>query len=253
MVLSAEVMGRIRPKMDEKMENDMQTPMIDYRNLTLRNLSSVQFRHIKLLFFWPVFGLLFGFVERFYRVDFYYPMHCRLDDWIPFCEWFFIPYMFWFVFLAGMHLYTLFYDVDAFRRMMKYIIITYSAAMLTYLLFPTCQELRPIAFERDNLLTQWIAAFYQFDTNTNVCPSIHVIGSLAVMDAGLWTRRIRSMWWKSAFVIVALLICLSTVFMKQHSVIDLLAALPICAVAHWICYKRNPLTTHKPGCPINKL
>lgn len=216
----------------------MKAPSIDYRKLRFNNISSNEYKHLKLLLFWPVFGLLFLFVERFYQVDYYHPMYCGLDDIIPFCEWFLIPYMFWFVYLVGMHLYTLLYDVDAFRRMMKYIIITYSAAIIIYFFFPTCQELRPIAFDRDNILTRFIAGFYNFDTNTNVCPSIHVIGSLAVMEAALWSKEIASKKWKTAFIVVALLICVSTVFMKQHSILDLLAALPICIAAHFICFKK---------------
>lgn len=217
----------------------MQKPIVDYRKLRISNISSDEYKHLKLLLFWPLFGLLFLFVERFYRVDYYYPMYCSFDDLIPFCELFLIPYLFWFVYLIGMHVYTLLYDVDTFRRMIKYIMITYSAAILIYFIFPTCQELRPIEFERDNILTRFIVAFYQFDTNTNVCPSIHVIGSLAVMEAALWSKQINSKGWKIAFVITAFLICISTVFMKQHSVIDLLAALPICVLAHFICYKNK--------------
>ncbi len=217
----------------------MQKPIVDYRKLRINNISSDEYKHLKLLLFWPVFGLLFMFVERFYQVEYYHPVYCSLDDMIPFCEWFLIPYLFWFVYLIGMHIYTLLYDVDTFRRMMKYIIITYSAAILIYFIFPTCQELRPITFERDNILTRFIAGFYQFDTNTNVCPSIHVIGSLAVMEAAVWSKKINSKGWKATFVIIAMLICVSTVFMKQHSVIDLLAALPICAAAHFICYKKE--------------
>lgn len=211
-------------------------PVVDYRKLRISNINSDEFRHLKLLLFWPLFGLLFLFVERFYRVDYYYPMYCSFDDLIPFCEWFLVPYLFWFVYLIGMHLYTLFYDIDSFKRMMKYIIFTYSAAMLIYFVFPTCQELRPIQFERDNILTNFIAEFYKFDTNTNVCPSIHVIGSFAVMEAALWSHTIKSKGWKITFVIAAILICISTVFMKQHSVIDLLAALPICLVAHFLYF-----------------
>ena len=217
----------------------MQKPIVDYRKLRINTISSDEYKHLKLLLFWPVFGLLFMFVERFYQVEYYHPVYCSLDDMIPFCEWFLIPYLFWFVYLVGMHAYTLLFDVDAFRRMMKYIIITYSVAIIIYLIFPTCQELRPIAFERDNILIRFISGFYQFDTNTNVCPSIHVIGSFAVMEAALWSKTIKSKGWKATFVIIAMLICVSTVFMKQHSVIDLLAALPICAAAHFICYKKE--------------
>lgn len=217
----------------------MQKPIVNYRKLRPNTISSAEFKHLKLLLFWPVFGLLFMFVERFYRVDYYYPMYCRFDDLIPFCEWFLIPYLFWFVYLIGMHLYTLLYDIDTFNRMMKYIIITYSAAMVIYFIFPTCQQLRPIEFERDNILTRFVASFYQFDTNTNVCPSIHVMGSLAVMEAALYSKAIKSKGVKTAFVIAAVLICLSTVFMKQHSVLDVIAALPICLAAHFLCYRHS--------------
>lgn len=214
--------------------------VVDYRKLHIRNLNSEEFRHVKLLLFWPFFGLLFLFVERFYPVESYYEMHCALDDKIPFCEWFLIPYLFWFVYLAGMHLYTLLYDVEAFRCLMKYIMITYSAAILIYLVFPTCQELRPVAFERENIMTAFVKSFYAFDTNTNVCPSIHVIGSLAVMETALHAKSISSRKWKAAFVAIAVLICISTVFMKQHSVLDMIAAMPICMLAHGICFgKRN--------------
>jgi len=218
--------------------------MVDYRKLRWSNLNSDTFRHLKLLLFWPVFGVLFLFVERFYQVDHYYPMYCPLDDLIPFCEWFLIPYLFWFVYLVGMHLYTLLYDTDAFSRMMKYIILTYTAAILIYLLFPTCQELRPAVFERDNVLTRFIAGFYVFDTNTNVCPSIHVIGSMAVLEAALYSKAIPHSKWKAAFVVAAVLICLSTLFMKQHSVLDLLAAVPICILGHLLYFRRSEKAFH---------
>ncbi len=217
----------------------MRRPTVDYRKLRFNNISSDEFRHLKLLLFWPVFGVLFLFVERFYQVDYYYPVYCGFDDLIPFCEWFLIPYLFWFVYLVGMHVYTLLFDTEAFCRMMKYIIITYSAAMLIYFIFPTCQELRPSEFERDNILTRFIAGFYRFDTNTNVCPSIHVRGSMAVMEAALQSKQITSRKIKAAFAVAAVLICLSTVFMKQHSIIDLLAALPICLFAHFLCYGKK--------------
>ena len=158
------------------------------------------------------------------------------DDWIPFNEWFLIPYLFWFVFLVGMLIYTLLYDTEAFRRMMHFIILTYSAAILAYLVWPTCQDLRPASFPRDNLLTAFIAGFYQFDTNTNVCPSIHVIGSLAVMFTAWHCRGLAHWGWKLAFTLTAVLICASTLFIKQHSALDILAALPICLIAYKHCF-----------------
>lgn len=217
----------------------LRTPAVDYRKLRLSNLNSDEFSHLRYLLYWPLFGILFLYVERFYQPEHYYPMYSPLDDFIPFCELFVIPYMFWFVFLVGMHLYTLLYNTQTFVRFMKYIIITYSAAMIIFLLFPNCQELRPVVFERDNIFTRFMNEFYKFDTNTNVCPSIHVIGSLSVLSAALNIEKFKALKWKIGFTVTAVLICVSTAFLKQHSIIDLFAALPICGAANYICFVRN--------------
>ncbi len=211
-------------------------PVVDYRKVRLNNLNSEEYKHLKLLLYWPLFGLLFLFVERFYPVKEYYAVYCSLDDRIPFCEIFLIPYLFWFLYLVGMHLYTLLYDIGAFRKMMYFIIVTYSVTIMIYLLFPTCQELRPLSFERDNPFTRFLEGFYQFDTNTNVCPSLHVTGSLAVMFTAFHCKGLKAAGWKLLFGITAFLICLSTVFLKQHSVIDIIAALLICLVAYCLCF-----------------
>lgn len=211
-------------------------PEVDYSSFRLRKLNTQQFRHMKLLLYWPVFGLLFGLLERCYEPSSYFVMHCGLDDLIPFQEIFVIPYLFWFVYLIGMLGYTLFFDVDTFRRMMKFVIITYSVTLVFYFLFPNCQYLRPEVFNRDNALTQFMYYFYQFDTNTNVCPSLHVVGTLAALGAGWNAKGLQTTGWRIFFVVAAVLVCLSTVFLKQHSVIDLIVALPICLVAHAICY-----------------
>lgn len=201
------------------------------------------------LLYWPVFGVLFLCVERLWIRDSYYPISCPLDDWIPFCEYFVVPYLFWFVFLVGMLVYALFWEPTAFKKMMQFIMITYTAAMVIYLVFPNCQQLRPVSFERDNILTQFMAAFYQFDTNTNVCPSLHVVGSAAVLLCAWHSRRFSSPGWRAAFTLAAVLISVSTVFLKQHSVLDILAALPLCLIGYWAVYGRHKKRSRKAGPP----
>lgn len=226
--------------------------MTDYRAFRLNKLNTDEFKHLKLLLYWPVFGLLFMFVERFYPVKNYFEMHCALDDLIPFCEFFVIPYLFWFVFLVGMHLYTLLFDVAGFRKMMKFIMITYTVTIVIYFIFPTCQNLRPPEFIRDNIFTRFLDGFYEFDTNTNVCPSIHVIGTMAVVFAAFHTERFRSWKWKLSFAVVGLLICMSTVMLKQHSILDVIAAVPVCALGYIFSYKikpRSPKISSNPKAP----
>ena len=220
-------------------QRQINAPIVDYRKLRIDNLFSNEFKHLLYLLFWPLYGLMFFYVERLYPVKEYITVYSRIDDFIPFCEWFLIPYLFWFVYLAGMLLYTALYDIDAFKKMMNFIIITYTVTIVIYLVFPTCQELRPTSFERDNLLTRIMTNYYQLDTNTNVCPSIHVIGSLAVMFTSFHCKGTKTFGWKITFIITAILISISTVFLKQHSIIDIIAAIPLCGMAYYICFCRK--------------
>lgn len=213
--------------------------MVDYRNFRFSKLNTPEFQHLKYLVFWPVFGVLLLTVERLWIRDHYISIHCSLDDLIPFCEYFLIPYLFWFVLLIGMHLYTLLFDTESFKKLMRFIIVSYSLSMMIYIVFPNCQELRPLVFERDNLFTRFLAGFYQFDTNTNVCPSIHVIGSVAVMVSAWNSRHFHTPGWRIIFGVVTILISMSTVFLKQHSVLDVFAAVPVCILAYYAAYGRR--------------
>lgn len=216
---------------------------VDYRKFRLDKLNTPEFEHLKYLLYWPAYGLFFLTVERLWIRASYFPIHCALDDAIPFCEYFLIPYLFWFVFLVGIQIYGLLYDVEAFKKMMKFVMVSYSIAMLVYILFPNCQELRPLSFERDNIFTRFLAGFYQFDTNTNVCPSVHVIGSVAVALCAWSSKHFSTPGWRAAFTVTALLISVSTVFLKQHSVLDVVAAIPVCIVAYMVVYQAKKKKT----------
>ena len=203
-----------------------------------------RFGHLRLLLFWPLFSLTFYALEHLRPPVYYHPMRCALDAMIPFCRWFVIPYVFWFLFVAGMLAWTALRDVPAFRRMMKFIILTYSFALLTYWLFPNCQHLRPVLSGND-VLTRLVSMLYRSDTNTNVCPSIHVIGSLAVWLAARDMKQLPPLLRKYLIPAMAILISVSTVFLKQHSALDMLAALLVCAAAYPLVY-RSPARRTAP-------
>ena len=221
----------------------MRKPVIDYRGFRFSRLNSPQFRHLQLLFGWVGYFMLYFLTENIIPAESCYSVHMFLDDWIPFCEWFIIPYVFWYLLIVFSLGYFLLYDIPSFKALQKYIIITQVLAMTAYILFPTRQDLRPEIFPRDNFLTDCIAFLYRFDTNTGVCPSLHVAYSLGI--ASVWLRKKDAHWlWKSFVVVAVILICLSTMFIKQHSAVDFFAALPVCLMAEWIVFgKRKPRPT----------
>ena len=215
----------------------MKRPVVDYRTFRLNKINEPQFAHLKLLLGWVVYFALYFLTENLIPAEKCQPVHIWLDDVIPFHEVFLIPYVFWYFLIVFSLGYFLLYHVDSFKRLQTYIIVTQLTAMAIYILFPSRQDLRPAIFPRDNFLTDCIRILYAFDTNTGVCPSLHVAYSIGI--ASVWTKeKGANIWWKSFVVVAVILICLSTMFIKQHSAVDFFAALPVCLLAEFIVYHR---------------
>lgn len=202
-----------------------------YHDFRLSRICEQKFRHIFMLIFWPVFSLIFQLLERREELPEieWIAVRSSLDNSIPFCEYFIIPYYFWFVYLIWMLFYTFFLDVPAFKKYMTFIILSYSITCFIYLILPTEQNLRLDLSDRSNFFKELVWQLQtSIDNNKNVCPSLHVTGSLAVLFTAWNSERYRSALWRAVFIVITVLICASTVFLKQHSVIDIAAAVILC-------------------------
>ena len=218
----------------------MKRPVVDYREFRLSRLNEARFAHLWLLGGWIVYLALYFITENLIPVEHCHVIHCALDDLIPFTEGFLIAYCYWYVLLVGSLLYFLLYDIQSFKRLQIYIMITQAVAMAAYILYPSVQLLRPDSFARDNLLTRLAAFIYAFDTPTGVCPSLHVAYSLGIASA--WChKRDCGRAWKGFMILSAVAISLSTAFVKQHSVVDIFAARPVCLLAEHLVYGRTRL------------
>lgn len=214
----------------------MRKPVVDYRKFRLSKLNTPEFSHLKLLLGWVGYFALYFLTENLIPAEKCHPIHCGLDDIIPFCEWFLLPYVFWYALIVFSLGYFALYDVDSFKKLQTFIIITQVVAMAVYILYPNCQNLRPDEFSRDNFLTDCIGFLYAFDTNTGVCPSLHCAYSIGIASVWLKAKDVSKIW--KAFVVIAvILICLSTMFIKQHSAVDFFAALPVCLLAEILVFK----------------
>lgn len=216
----------------------MKKPVVDYRQFRLSGRNEPQFAHLKLLWGWVGYFILYFLTENLIPAERCNVVYMWLDDRIPFCEWFLLPYTFWYLLIVISLGWMLLYNIDGFRRLQTFIIITQVCAMAIYILWPSRQELRPEVFPRDNFLTRCIGWLYAFDTNTGVCPSLHVAYSLGIASVWLKEKQAHGLW--KAFVVVAVvLICLSTMFIKQHSAVDFFAALPVCLLAEILVYGKD--------------
>ena len=216
----------------------MKKPVVDYREFRLRRVNEPQYAHLKYLLGWVGYFILFFLTENLIPAERCHPVHCWLDAIIPFCEYFIIPYVFWYALIVVTLVYFALYHPEGFKRFMTFIIVTQVVAMAIYILFPNRQDLRPTEFVRNNIFTQIIQLLYSVDTNTGVCPSLHVAYSIGIASAWLKERDVSKLW-KAFVVIAAILICLSTMFIKQHSALDFFAALPVCLLAEVIAYGKS--------------
>ena len=213
----------------------MKKPVVDYRQFRLSKLYDPQFAHLKLLLGWVVYFLFYFLTENFIPVENCHVIHSALDDRIPFNEFFFIPYCFWYLLIVISLGYFALYDVENFRNLQTFIIITQVVAMTVYILYPSVQNLRPTEFARDNFFTWLAGIIYTLDTPTGVCPSLHVAYSLGIGSCWL-KEKSASKLWKGFVVFSVILISLSTAVVKQHSVVDIAAALPVGLLAEILVF-----------------
>ena len=153
----------------------------------------------------------------------YHLIHTVIDDMIPFCEYFIIPYLLWFPFIGAVICWFIFFD----KNKMEYYQLTCSLAigmtvfLIVSCIYPNMQDLRPTVFAHNNIFTQLVHSLYRTDTPTNILPSIHVFNSLACFFALNKAGQLQP-YRKLRFGagVLSFLIILATMFLKQHSVVD---------------------------------
>jgi len=216
----------------------MRQPVVDYREFRLSKLNDPRFSHLKWLLGWVFYFAAYFLTEALIPAEKCHVIYSPLDDLIPFCEYFVIPYVFWYILIVGSLLYFLLYDVESFKNLQKYFIVTQVVAVIVYIVYPNCQNLRPESFANENIFTWMVGFLYSADTNTGVCPSLHCAYSIGI--ASVWLReKDASKWFKALIVALAILICMSTAFIKQHSVVDFAAAIPVCILAEILIFGRS--------------
>ena len=162
---------------------------------------------------------------------------CQLDDYVPFLPVFAIPYVAWYVVQAFTAWYCFKKDRKVFRKLVGYILFVYAVAISVYILYPTAIDFRPELTGKD-IFSKIVGLIYRMDNPTNVFPSLHVLVAVGCAFAQCKAKKLGKpslciLWW-----LIALSICASTVLIKQHSVLDIFAAIPVCC-AGWFLFFRK--------------
>ena len=195
----------------------------------------------RLLFELYAFIYLPWFFYLEHKITMDYPgihiLNGTIDSYIPFLEIFIIPYLLWFVYIAASCIYmVLKADNKEFIRFALSLIIGMSVSMFICMIYPNGLTLRPDNIP-DNIFGKLVAVLYATDTTTNVFPSIHVYNSIAVHTALSKCKALKEhKYIVNASLILCILICLSTIFLKQHSVYDVIGGIVLMAFMYFMLY-----------------
>lgn len=145
----------------------------------------------------------------------------NMDRMIPFLKIFVLPYVGWYVFIVFTIFYFCLKDKETYY---KILISLYLGLMICYGVYYFYQTTvpRPVLVEKD-FLTQIIAQVYRLDQPFNCFPSIHSLTSY-LMYKGIRHCPAATRLSRLAISGMAFVIILSTLFIKQHVILDAIAA-----------------------------
>ncbi len=200
-----------------------------------------KYKHaIPLIIYGIIYLAWFGHLEK--TIDHYKIIHVALDDYIPFCEIFVIPYFLWFFYVAVVVAYFFLKDKDDYYKSCTFLFTGMTIFLLISTLWPNGQNLRPVIMPRDNIFTHMVAMLYKTDTPTNLWPSIHVYNSLGCHFAIMKSTHFEK---KKGIRIASLILCssiiMATMFIKQHSVYDVTTAFIMASIMYLIVYRSDLL------------
>lgn len=139
------------------------------------------------------------------------------------------------------HLF-LFKNKEDYYRTCIFLFTGMTIFLIVSTLWPNGQHLRPAVMPRDNIFTRMVAALYRTDTPTNLWPSIHVYNSLGAHFAIIRSKCFeKKKGIRIGSLILAVSIIMATMFIKQHSVFDVLTAFVMAAVMYTLVYRYDLL------------
>ena len=180
-------------------------------------------------------------------------VHSPVDDMIPFLPWFVFFYYLWYLYISLPLLWLAAHSrVDMFR-MIFYLLIGTAVCHTVFLIAPSEIDFRAVheaeMAERGGVLGFLFGIIYGADLPRNVFPSMHCFESVAIHIALCHseTGRKHRKWLYPLSLFSAVMICLSTVFVKQHSFYDLISGvalafiiLPVVYIPKWKFLQKRP-------------
>jgi membrane-associated phospholipid phosphatase len=194
-----------------------------------------KYKHFSTLLIYALTGIIFGLCEKYITET--NVIYSRLDDYIPFVKEMVVPYVFWYVYIAGAILYLGLKSKPDYHKLIAFLTSSMLVGIIFFIVHPSEQQLRPVIVETD-IFSRTIAYLYSIDTPTNVLPSLHVVISIAVHAGLVCSEPLKdNKLVKFLSTVCMVIISISTVFVKQHSIIDVFWGVVVGIAIYLAIYK----------------
>ncbi len=170
----------------------------------------------------PLIGLAYAPINH--ASEKVYSLVTVLDDKIPFESFFIIPYLTWYIVIIAGLLWLLFKDNKLYISSISTMVIGMLISFVVYSVFQTTVP-RPEVLGQD-IFSRLTRMVYHMDNPYNAFPSIHVITSYAIFKASNRLKR-ESRKTSIFFRILSMSVIISTLFVKQHTLMDVFAGIVI--------------------------
>lgn len=185
--------------------------------------------------YWPIYLLVFSKINTLVIPK--YTISCWLDQYIPFNEYYLIPYASWALLIFGTLIYFVRHSKEDYLHLCFMMYTSMIISIILYIVFPSQINIR-VDIQPNNFFSYWVKYMQSVDNPTNVCPSIHVCTTIIMNMVVLQYDKFKHPGIvKSVNIIQTLLIVISTMALKQHSIIDVIAGILLAIAMHELTYK----------------
>ncbi|ESU33853.1 hypothetical protein G3A_04220 [Bacillus sp. 17376] len=180
----------------------------------------------------PVLGLIYKILNNNPREAVI--LSTNVDDKIPFLPVFILPYIIWYAFILGYLIYFWYKDTRVYLKTLTMIVIGELVCFIIYFFFQTTVP-RP-NLVGNGILIDLVGMIYSHDQPYNAFPSIHVLTTFAIILGNINIRNKHI--FHSVFVpVMGSLIIISTLFVKQHYILDMFASMFLTSFIYGIVFE----------------
>lgn len=193
---------------------------MNYKKIDLKKMDWKKYAPLLSMLVFPFLGMMYAWTNRPDQEVF--TLITAVDEAIPFVKYFALPYSIWIFYIYVCLIYFFIKEpVVYYRSLLTYIV----CALLCYGIYSVFQTTvpRPMVTGSDPF-SDLMRFIYNRDQPFNCFPSIHCFSSYMVMRM-VWSSSFRNKLNVTLITGMSSLIILSTLFVKQHVILDAVSAI----------------------------